>query len=90
MINTLMQPLRALPQHHLFSVHLRVRQMDQKNPKSLFPSSSAITYWQVEMQEGPIAGKKNQRVNCLGLKDYIVTRLIFNCGTSIYMDLKRM
>ena len=39
-----------------FSVHLRVRQMDQKNPKSLFPSSSAITYWQVEMQEGPIAG----------------------------------
>lgn len=85
-----MQPLRALPQHHLFSVHLRVRQMDQKNPKSLFPSSSAITYWQVEMQEGPIAGKKNQRVNCLELKDYIVGSCVENCYASYfqYMDLK--
>ena len=59
--------------------------MDQKNPKSLFPSSSAITYWQVEMQEGPIAGKKNQRVYCLGLKDYIAG-IVENCYTS-YLQL---
>ena len=38
------------------TVHLRVRQMDQSNPKTLFPSTSAITYWQIEMEEGPISG----------------------------------
>ncbi|KAK6195687.1 hypothetical protein SNE40_001061 [Patella caerulea] len=37
-------------------VHLRVRTVDQNNPKTLFPSSSAVTYWQIELQEGPIAG----------------------------------
>ncbi|ESO83880.1 hypothetical protein LOTGIDRAFT_236387 [Lottia gigantea] len=37
-------------------VHLRVRQADQSNPKTLFPSSSAVTYWQIELQEGSVAG----------------------------------
>ncbi|KAK3094787.1 hypothetical protein FSP39_006217 [Pinctada imbricata] len=37
-------------------VHLRMRPMDQTNPKTLFPSSSAVTYWQVELHEGPVQG----------------------------------
>ena len=31
--------------------------MDQANPKTMIPSTSAVTYWQIEMQEGPIQGK---------------------------------
>ncbi|XP_064638655.1 inositol 1,4,5-trisphosphate receptor type 3-like isoform X2 [Lineus longissimus] len=38
-------------------VHLRVRVMDQNNPKTLFPSSSALTYWQIEFEEGIISGE---------------------------------
>ncbi|XP_067668084.1 inositol 1,4,5-trisphosphate-gated calcium channel ITPR2-like [Haliotis asinina] len=37
-------------------VHLRMRPIDQANPKTMFPSSSAVTYWQIELQEGPITG----------------------------------
>ncbi|XP_025079753.1 inositol 1,4,5-trisphosphate receptor type 3-like [Pomacea canaliculata] len=37
-------------------VHLRLRPVDQSNPRTRVPSSSAITYWQVELQEGPVAG----------------------------------
>ncbi|XP_076454279.1 inositol 1,4,5-trisphosphate-gated calcium channel ITPR3-like isoform X3 [Babylonia areolata] len=37
-------------------VHLRMRPVDPNKPKTLFPSSSAITYWQIELQEGPVAG----------------------------------
>ncbi|KAL4219957.1 hypothetical protein ACF0H5_020368 [Mactra antiquata] len=37
-------------------VHLRMRPVDQSNPKTLFPSSSAVTYWQIELQEGCVAG----------------------------------
>ncbi|XP_052783710.1 inositol 1,4,5-trisphosphate receptor type 1-like isoform X3 [Mya arenaria] len=36
--------------------HLRMRPVDQSNPKTLFPSSSAVTYWQIELQEGAVAG----------------------------------
>ncbi|KAL8600024.1 hypothetical protein ACOMHN_057793 [Nucella lapillus] len=37
-------------------VHLRLRPVDQNKPKTMFPSSSAITYWQIELQDGPVAG----------------------------------
>ncbi|XP_061178320.1 inositol 1,4,5-trisphosphate receptor type 2-like [Saccostrea echinata] len=40
----------------LEDVHMRLRPMDQTIPKTLFPSSSAITYWQIERQEGPVSG----------------------------------
>ena len=30
--------------------------MDQTIPKTMFPSSSAITYWLIEHQSGPVAG----------------------------------
>ncbi|OWF52185.1 Inositol 1,4,5-trisphosphate receptor type 3 [Mizuhopecten yessoensis] len=40
----------------LEDVHLRMRPMDQTNPKTLFPSTSAVTYWQIELQDGPISG----------------------------------
>ena len=41
------------------TVHLRLRPMDQNNPKTLFPSTSAVTYWQIELQTGPIDGMSN-------------------------------
>ncbi|XP_023930445.1 inositol 1,4,5-trisphosphate receptor type 3 [Lingula anatina] len=37
-------------------VHLRVRQLNQNNPRTLYPSSSALTYWQVEAAESVIKG----------------------------------
>ncbi|XP_078311676.1 inositol 1,4,5-trisphosphate-gated calcium channel ITPR2-like [Crassostrea virginica] len=37
-------------------VHMRLRPIDQTIPKTLFPSTSAITYWQIERQEGPVFG----------------------------------
>ncbi|CAH1800283.1 unnamed protein product [Owenia fusiformis] len=37
-------------------VHLRVRALDQNNPKTLFPSSSALTYWEIEFEGGGIDG----------------------------------
>ncbi|XP_062567417.1 inositol 1,4,5-trisphosphate receptor type 3-like isoform X1 [Saccostrea cucullata] len=40
----------------LEDVHLRMRPMDPANPKTLFPSTSAVTYWQIELQEGPVQG----------------------------------
>ncbi|XP_070538210.1 inositol 1,4,5-trisphosphate-gated calcium channel ITPR3-like [Ptychodera flava] len=39
------------------NVHLRVRLTDQNNPKTLFPSSSAIVYWQIEAEEGIMKGE---------------------------------
>ncbi|OWF37431.1 Inositol 1,4,5-trisphosphate receptor type 3 [Mizuhopecten yessoensis] len=37
-------------------VHLRVRPMDQTIPKTMFPSTASITYWQIELQDGPVKG----------------------------------
>ncbi|XP_060553969.1 inositol 1,4,5-trisphosphate receptor type 2-like [Ruditapes philippinarum] len=37
-------------------VHLRCRPVVQTNPKSMIPSTSAVTYWQIELQEGCVAG----------------------------------
>ncbi|XP_070537450.1 LOW QUALITY PROTEIN: inositol 1,4,5-trisphosphate-gated calcium channel ITPR3-like [Ptychodera flava] len=38
------------------NVHLRVRLTDPNNPKTLFPSTSAIIYWQIEAEEGMMKG----------------------------------
>lgn len=40
----------------LFAVHFRLRPMDQSNPKTLFPSTSAITYWQFEAEDRSLEG----------------------------------
>ena len=48
----------------LIIVHLRMRPLDQANPKTLFPSSSAVTYWQIELQEGVVAGKHAGKKFC--------------------------
>ncbi|XP_033730119.1 LOW QUALITY PROTEIN: inositol 1,4,5-trisphosphate receptor type 2-like [Pecten maximus] len=37
-------------------VHLRVRPMDQTIPKTMFPSTASITFWQIELQDGPVKG----------------------------------
>jgi inositol 1,4,5-triphosphate receptor type 1 len=52
--NPLKQSLSTTISVH--TVHFRIRPMDQNNPKSLFPSTSAITYWQVELEDGPCNG----------------------------------
>ncbi|XP_075250138.1 inositol 1,4,5-trisphosphate-gated calcium channel ITPR2-like isoform X3 [Convolutriloba macropyga] len=36
--------------------HLRVREVDPTSPKTMSPSTSAITYWQLELEEGPLRG----------------------------------
>nr|XP_006825393.1 PREDICTED: inositol 1,4,5-trisphosphate receptor type 1-like [Saccoglossus kowalevskii] len=38
-------------------VHLRVRITDPSHPKTLFPSTSAIVYWQIEAEEGMMKGE---------------------------------
>ncbi|EDV25315.1 uncharacterized protein TRIADDRAFT_55241 [Trichoplax adhaerens] len=38
------------------TVHLRVRPVDPSRPKSLNPTSSAITYWQIELLDEPMKG----------------------------------
>ena len=38
-------------------VHLRIRNVDQMVPKSLYPSSSGTTYWQVEAESSILQGR---------------------------------
>ena len=40
----------------IVSVHLRVREVDQLIPKTLYPPSSAISYWQVETEQSILQG----------------------------------
>ena len=39
-------------------MHLRVRRIDSTMPKTMYPSSSAITYWQLEKERGPLDGEE--------------------------------
>lgn len=41
----------------ILTVHLRIREIDQLCAKSLYPSSSANTYWQVEAESSVLCGK---------------------------------
>jgi len=38
------------------SVHFRIRVIDQHRPKSLSPSTSGITYWQIEAEHSILDG----------------------------------
>ena len=38
------------------SVHFRIRVIDQHRPKSLTPSTSGITYWQIEAEHSILHG----------------------------------
>ncbi len=40
----------------VISVHLRERPFDQSRPKSMFPSTASITYWQVEHEDSVLNG----------------------------------
>jgi len=44
------------PRVFYVAVHLRVREVDQLVPKSLYPSSSGNTYWQVETESSLLSG----------------------------------
>ncbi len=37
-------------------VHLRIREVDQLIPKTLYPSTSGITYWQIESENSILNG----------------------------------
>ena len=37
-------------------VHLRIREVDQLIPKSLYPSTSGNTYWQIEAESSILNG----------------------------------
>jgi len=38
------------------AVHLRIREVDQLIPKSLYPTTSGNTYWQVEAESSVLNG----------------------------------
>ncbi|CAH1798712.1 unnamed protein product [Owenia fusiformis] len=38
-------------------VHLRIREVDQLVPKTLYPSTSGITYWQIEAEQSILNGE---------------------------------
>ncbi len=40
-----------------FAVHLRIREVDQLIPKSLYPSTSGNTYWQIEAESSILNGQ---------------------------------
>lgn len=42
---------------NMISVHFRVRAIDQHRPKSLSPSTSGITYWQIEAEHSILDGE---------------------------------
>ncbi len=54
----------------VFSVHMRVRPADQARPHSMFPSTSAITYWQLEAEDSIINGKIVKGVNITSYAQY--------------------
>lgn len=56
------------------SVHFRVRVMDQHRPKTLSPSTSGITYWQIEAEHSIIDGNVKQHTVAL---DYWIWPIIF-------------
>ncbi len=49
-------PTAAVGTSLIVSVHLRVRRQDGTVPKSMYPSTSAITYWQIEKEHNLIDG----------------------------------
>ncbi|CAD5113406.1 DgyrCDS2578 [Dimorphilus gyrociliatus] len=55
-------------------VHLRIRPVDQNIPKTLFPSTSAITYWQVELLSSNLDGSEVKWHQQCRLK-HVCTRL---------------
>lgn len=42
--------------HIIFLVHFRIRVIDQHKPRSLSPSTSGITYWQIEAEHSILDG----------------------------------
>ena len=42
--------------HSFILVYYRVRPVDYSNPKTVFPSNSAIVYWQIESREDILFG----------------------------------
>ena len=49
-------------------VHLRIREVDQLVPKSLYPSTSAITYWQIEAEASILKGNTSVSSNTSNTK----------------------
>ena len=45
----------------IFTVYLRLRPVKQSKPKTMFPSTSAITYWQIEHDHSTINGKVTEQ-----------------------------
>lgn len=54
--------------------------MDPANPKTLFPSTSAVTYWQIELQEGPVQGTSVLKQSSRWLKHCLTGRILLHGG----------
>ncbi|CAD5117763.1 DgyrCDS6509 [Dimorphilus gyrociliatus] len=64
-------------------VHMRLRPIDNSKPKTMFPSTSAITYWQVEHKNGlqygsEILWEHSIRFRHLPTKMYLALDNLFN------------
>lgn len=64
-------------------VHMRLRPINQSIPKTMSPSTSAITYWQIERQEGPVSGKYNTSDVWYVLKYIIGTNYQINIHSNL-------
>ena len=51
-------------------VHLRIREVDQLIPRSLYPSTSGSTYWQIESEQSLLNGKKSNNHIILYIHTY--------------------
>ena len=45
-----------------FLVHLRIRLVDQLIPKTLYPSTSGNTYWQIEAESSILSGTVDKQI----------------------------
>lgn len=62
---------------------MRLRPINQSIPKTMSPSTSAITYWQIERQEGPVSGKYNPSDVWYVLKYIIGTNYQININSNL-------
>ncbi|XP_064638087.1 inositol 1,4,5-trisphosphate receptor type 2-like isoform X2 [Lineus longissimus] len=71
----------------LQNVHLRVRQIDQINkPKTLMPSTSGLTYWQVEAEDSILNGNVIRWGQQIRLR-HMVTRRYLCVNSDLEVDL---
>ncbi len=73
----------------MFVAHLRIREVDPANPKTMSPSCSAITYWQLELEEGPLEGDPIQWESQIRLRNMVTRKYLSVSSESRSFHLTR-